>query len=184
VSLDSPHSATDVVADVNSQPASSTGYRRLELAVQAFFFILAIVTALNSLDLGLMVAFGPGPGFFPFYLSIAMGLLVLAWIVQSQIAVRSGAAADTAIEDDIDYRHVATVIVSLILLAAVMGVLGYQIAMFLFLYFHLAVRAKRTWYTSLIIALAGSVGVFHVFTDLLSVALPLSMFGSLNTIGL
>jgi hypothetical protein len=130
-----------------------------------------------------MVALGPGPGFFPFYLSIAMGLLVLAWIVQSQRSARSGAAGDTAIDDAVNYPHVVTVIVSLIVLAAVMGFLGYQLAMFLFLYFHLAVRAKRTWYTSLIIALAGSVGVFHIFTDLLSVSLPLSVFGFLNAIG-
>jgi hypothetical protein len=184
VHQDSPHPAPDLDDAPPTLQAECAGYRRLELGVQAFFFIVAIVTALNSLDLGLMVAFGPGPGFFPFYLSIAMGLLVLAWIMQSRRAIRSGAAGDTAIDEAIDYPHVVTVIVSLIVLAALMGVLGYQIAMFLFLYFHLAIRAKRTWYTSLIIALAGSVGVFHVFTDLLSVTLPLSMFGFLNTIGL
>lgn len=187
VRSDSPHPTTAPttapVEPPSTATAASAGYRRLELAVQAFFFILAIVTALNSLELGLTVSFGPGPGFFPFYLSIAMGVLVLAWIVQSQRAVRSGADGHTAIDDAVDYRHVATVIVSLIVLAAVMGILGYQIAMFLFLYFHLAVRAKRTWYTSLIIAAGGSVGVFHIFTDLLSVALPVSTFGFLNTIG-
>lgn len=175
---------TEVVESANGPLAASAGYRRLELGVQSFLFVVAVLVALNSVQLGLSVAFGPGPGFFPFFLAIAMGLLVLTWIFQSQRAARSGATEETAMDEAVDYRHVYTVIASLIVLAAVMGFIGYQLAMFLFLYYHLAVRAKRRWYTSLIIAVAGSVGVFHVFSDLLSVPLPYSMFSFLNVIGL
>lgn len=174
--------------ELTHERVEAVGNRRLEVGVQVFFVILAIVTALNSLQLGLMVALGPGPGFFPFYLSIAMGLLALAWMVQSARATRrrEGASVTDASEHDeeVDRPHVYNVIGSLIVLAAVMNFLGYQLSMFLFLYYHLAIRAKRTWYTSLIIALAGSVGVFHVFNDLLAVQLPYSSFGFLNTIGL
>lgn len=166
-----------------SVPApASRAARWLETGVQVFLFVLAVVTALDSLKLGLTVSFGPGPGFFPFFLSIGMGLLVLAWMFQSYRERRN--SGGTASEEEVDLPHVVSVMVSLIVLAAVMGFLGYQISMFLFLLYHLLVRAKRRWYTALIIALAGSVGVFHVFSDVLAVPLPMSMFAPLNLIGL
>lgn len=81
-------------------------------------------------------------------------------------------------------KHVINIILSLIVLAIVIVPLGYQIPMFLFLVYHLGFRARRRWYTVLLIALAGSIGVFHIFNDLLSVALPYSSFEFLNLIGL
>ena len=76
------------------------------------------------------------------------------------------------------------VVVSLALLAAVMDLLGFQLSMFLFLMYHLKLRSRRSWVSSLIIALAGSVGAFYAFNYGLNVALPVSAFPLLNTIGL
>ena len=62
--------------------------------------------------------------------------------------------------------------------------LGFQLSMFLFLMYHLKLRSRRSWVSSLIIALAGSVGAFYAFNYGLNVALPVSAFPLLNTIGL
>jgi len=56
--------------------------------------------------------------------------------------------------------------------------------MFLFLLYHLKLRGRRTWVSSLIIAVAGSVGAFYAFNYGLNVALPVSAFAPLNLIGL
>ena len=51
-----------------------------------------------------------------------------------------------------------------------MDLLGFQLSMFLFLMYHLKLRGRRTWVSSLIIALAGSVGAFYAFNYGLNVA--------------
>jgi hypothetical protein len=65
-----------------------------------------------------------------------------------------------------------------------LDLLGFQLSMFLFLLYHLKLRGGRTWVSSLIIALAGSVGAFYAFNYGLNVALPVSAFTPLNLIGL
>jgi hypothetical protein len=86
--------------------------------------------------------------------------------------------------EGIDRGLVIAVVVSLVLLASVMDLLGFQLSMFLFLLYHLKLRGRRTWMSSLIIALAGSVGAFYAFNYGLNVALPVSAFAPLNLIGL
>jgi hypothetical protein len=176
----------------------TTSAPRLELGAQIVLFVLSVAILVNSLSLGLMVPLGPGAGFFPFFLSIGLGALTVAWFLQSRRAAAtrrhasgpaesasaSVAHAERAAEATIERRHMINVIVSLVILAVLMLPLGYQIPMFLFIVYHLGFRARRRWYTVLIIALAGSVGVFHIFNDLLSVALPYSAVELLNYLGL
>jgi putative tricarboxylic transport membrane protein len=142
----------------------------LRIGTQAVLTALAVYVAIESLSLGLWSSFGPGPGFFPFALAIALGLLAVAWFVQSLRA----RPAETV---DVDRGHAIVVLLSLVVLAATMNFLGYQLAMFLFLMFQLKWRAGRSWALSLILALAGSVGVYHGFDQGLMVQLPKSVWG-------
>ncbi|HEY1155946.1 MAG TPA: tripartite tricarboxylate transporter TctB family protein, partial [Arthrobacter sp.] len=59
----------------------------------------------------------------------------------------------------------------------------FQLSMFLFLLYHLKIRGRRTWVSSLVIALLGSVGAFYAFNNGLNVALPVSSLAPLNLIG-
>jgi putative tricarboxylic transport membrane protein len=86
--------------------------------------------------------------------------------------------------DGVDRGLVIAVVLSLTILAAVMDLLGFQLSMFLFLMYHLKLRGRRSWVSSLITALAGSVGAFYAFNYGLNVTLPVSAFPLLNTIGL
>lgn len=205
----------------SAAPTNSEAPHGLVIGAQIVLLVLSILIAWNSLDLGLFVTLGPGAGFFPFFLSIGLGLLSVAWLIQTQRSwakdrhERTKRSIHTAAFDMVDdsahsitnkthqpdedavesspeeleasllaRKHVINIIASLIVLAIVMVPLGYQIPMFLFLIYHLGFRARRRWYTVLAIALAGSIGVFHIFNDLLSVALPYSNFELLNLIGL
>jgi putative tricarboxylic transport membrane protein len=76
------------------------------------------------------------------------------------------------------------VIGSLLVLAAVLPFLGFQVALLLFLMYHLRIRARLGWVKSLIISVAGSVGVFYLFTLGLKVSLPVASVPPFSLIGL
>lgn len=141
---------------------------RLRTGTQAALVALSVYIAVESLGLGLWTSFGPGPGFFPFVLAIALVLLAVAWIVQS-VRARGGAGGPA---ERTDAGHVVAVLGSLVVLAAVMDLLGYQISVFVFLMYHLKWRAGRSWTLSLVLSLAGSAGVYHGFVQGLMVQLP------------
>ncbi len=146
------------------------------LAGIAAFAAVGIYVLASSVGLGLWTSLGPGAGLFPF----AMGALLVAmsavWLVQE---LRRPSAKG----EGVDRGVVISVAVSLIVLASVMDLLGFQLSMFLFLLYHLKIRGRRTWVSSLVIALLGSVGAFYAFNNGLNVALPVSSLAPLNLIG-
>ena len=141
------------------------------------FIAVGVYVLVDSLGLGLWTSLGPGPGMFPF----AMGLLLVAmsaiWLLQE---LRN--PSKTA--EGVDRELVIAVVVSLVILAAVMDLIGFQLSMFLFLMYHLKIRGRRSWRISLVFALAGSVGAFYAFNYGLNVALPTSGIPALNLMGL
>jgi len=141
------------------------------------FAAVGIYVLVSSATLGLWTSLGPGAGMFPF----AMGALLVAmsavWLLQE---LRRPSARG----EGVDKGVVISVVASLVILASVMDLLGFQLSMFAFLLYHLKIRGRRAWVPSLIIALAGSVGVFYAFNYGLNVALPVSAFTPLNLIGL
>ncbi|MDQ0821915.1 putative tricarboxylic transport membrane protein [Arthrobacter sp. V4I6] len=140
------------------------------------FVAVGTYVLISSIELGLWTSLGPGPGLFPFAMGGVLVSMSIIWLIQE--LRRPSEAAEGA-----DRGLVIAVVVSLAVLAAVMDLLGFQLSMFLFLMYHLKLRGGRTWISSLIIALAGSVGAFYAFNYGLNVSLPVSAFPLLNTIG-
>jgi hypothetical protein len=141
------------------------------------FTAVGVYVLASSVGLGLWTSLGPGPGLFPFAMGGVLVAMSALWLVQELRRPSERA-------EGIDRGLVIAVVVSLVLLASVMDLLGFQLSMFLFLLYHLKLRGRRTWMSSLIIALAGSVGAFYAFNYGLNVALPVSAFAPLNLIGL
>ena len=137
---------------------------------------LGAFVLVSSIGLGLWTSLGPGPGLFPFTMGAVLTAMALIWLVQ-ELRRPSGTA------EGVDRGLVIAVVVSLAILASVMDLAGFQLSMFVFLMYHLRLRGHRTWVSSLIIALAGSVGAFYAFNYGLNVLLPVSAFPLLNTIG-
>jgi len=141
------------------------------------FTAVGVYVLASSVGLGLWTSLGPGPGMFPFAMGGVLVAMSALWLVQELRRPSEKA-------EGIDRGVVISVVVSLVVLASVMDLLGFQLSMFGFLLYHLKLRGRRTWMTSLIIALAGSVGAFYAFNYGLNVALPVSAFTPLNLIGL
>lgn len=131
------------------------------LVVFAFF-------AVESLRLSLRDALGPGPGFFPFWLSVAGGVLGVILLVQLH---RENESEELKF-DRAGLRGVGLVLAGLVVAAALLEVLGFRLAMLLLLVYLLVALGVRNWIAIGLFALAGSFGVFHVFTGLLKVQLP------------
>ena len=121
--------------------------------------------AFESLRLSLRDALGPGPGFFPFWLSLAGIALGLVLLVQLHRQSESESLT-------FELRPVALVVGGLVVATALLEVLGFRIAMLLFLVYLLVALGARNWLAIGLVALGGSFGVFHVFTGLLKVQLP------------
>ena len=141
------------------------------------FAAVGVYVLTSSVGLGLWTSLGPGPGLFPFAMGAVLAAMSAVWLLQE---LRR--PSETA--EGVDRALVIAVVASLTILAAVMDLLGFQLSMFLFLMYHLKLRGRRAWPSSLVTALAGSVGAFYAFNYGLNVALPVSAFPLLNTIGL
>ena len=141
------------------------------------FAAVGVYVLVSSISLGLWTSLGPGPGLFPFAMGAVLAAMALLWLLQELRSPSETAAG-------VDRGLVIAVVASLVILAAVMDLLGFQLSMFAFLLYHLKIRGRRTWVSSLIIAVAGSFGAFYAFNYGLNVALPVSTIPFLNAIGL
>jgi putative tricarboxylic transport membrane protein len=131
------------------------------LAVFAFF-------AFESLRLSLRDALGPGPGFFPFWLSVAGGFLGLILLVQ----ISRGRIDFETPTLKFELRPVALVLAGLIVATALLEAIGFRLAMLVLLPYLLFVLGVRNWLAMGVFSLAGSFGVYHLFSGLLKVPLP------------
>lgn len=166
-------SPTTEIAPTQSRPRPA----RSVLIAQAAFLLLGLYVLYGSLELGLWTTLGPGAGLFPFAMGVVLTLMSLIWVVQEQ-------RAPSTPREEVELSHVAAVIGSLLVLAAVLPFLGFQVALLLFLMYHLRIRARLGWVKSLIISVAGSVGVFYLFTLGLKVSLPVASVPPFSLIGL
>lgn len=131
---------------------------------------------LNARPLPLKDALGPGPGFFPTWLSgigIALGLLLLL-----ETARQPAAPKDTPslVPDREAMRRLGSVLVLLIAAALAMDPLGFRITAFGFTLLALVALGIRSPVALLVFATTASIGVFHVFYHWLKVPLPIGPF--------
>lgn len=148
-------------------------------ATQASLAAIGAYICSGSAALGIWSPQGPGPGFFPLVLAGFLVLLSGIWFLQTPRHDERPPASQRTI-----WRHGAVTIASLIVLGTVMDILGFQVSMFVFLLFHLRLRGKVSWLTSVLVALGGSVATFHLFSDFLLVPLPLATLPPFTLLGL
>jgi putative tricarboxylic transport membrane protein len=146
--------------------AQARGWQAAAVALFALFAYFIF----ESLQLSLSDALGPGRGFFPFWLGVLGALLALVLFVQQLRKPDPGADAITF--ERVGTRNVVLVLAGLIAAAAVLEAAGFRLAMAALLVYLLVVLGVRRGIAIALFAVAGSFGVYHVFFDLLKVALP------------
>lgn len=156
--------------------ASNADMRRPYQITGALLFLLAAYVCHASLQLTYYSSLGPGPGFFSFWLSLLLGALALAMIVQATFRGAEPMPADFT-TDRTGYLRMGAVAIALLAAALLLERLGFRLtmlAMYLFLIWTLGIQ---NLFVTLLIAIGGSFGAYHVFVHWLRVPLPIGMLG-------
>lgn len=146
------------------------------------FLAASIYVVWESRNLEYYTPLGPGGGFFPFWLGIIMAGLTCGWLVQEIKNTNNRNALFLA--KDADISRVILPIIALVVVSLFMNTLGFQLTIFLFLICLLKFLGRQSFGISLIVAILGSFGIYHVFTRFLDVILPTTAIKFLSNLGL
>ena len=141
------------------------------------FVAFAIFWLIVSFEYPYKDRLGPGPGFFPFWLSIITGALALGLFFQVSLAKGTTEGSAALLPERQGKVRILVILVALAGSLALLDPLGFRISLFLFLLFLPFALGERTWWVTLVFAAAGSFGVFHVFYYWLKVPLPVGLLG-------
>jgi putative tricarboxylic transport membrane protein len=112
-----------------------------------------------------------------------MGALSLVWLVQ--VFVQKGDPEDaTVLPERAGIVRILSTLAALVGMAGLMNLLGFQLTMLLFLVFLLKGLGRQPLWVTLVVALLGSVGVYHLFGAYLDVPLPAATVKPLAKLGL
>ena len=136
----------------------------------------AVFIGWESYKLKYYLEMGPGPGFFPLWLSGIFGVLAVMMFVHATFG-----ASDPMPEDffprRLGYFRIAAILGALTGALLLFEPLGFRLTMFAFFLFLLSALSRHRLIVSVPIAVAGSFGVYHVFTVFLKIPLPIGIFG-------
>jgi putative tricarboxylic transport membrane protein len=148
------------------------GWQAASVALAATFAYFAY----ESFQLSLRDALGPGPGFFPFWLGVIGAVLAAIMLIQLRLD-RVDLGAEVLAFDRAGVKNAMRVLAGLIVATALLEVAGFRASMLLLIPFLLLVLGARSRVAIGICAVAGSFGVYHVFSELLKVPLPVGILG-------
>jgi len=141
------------------------------------FIAVSALTILFSFGYPYEDKLGFGPAFFPVWLSLITGALALALFIQTTWGESVVDLSATLLPDRQGLWRIFLILIALLGCLALLEPLGFRITLFLFLLALPMGLGAGNWWVTLVIAVAGSFGVFHVFYYLLKVPLPVGMFG-------
>ncbi len=138
--------------------------------------LVAVFLARESLRLRYYTPLGPGPGFFPLWLSILLAALGAAMFWRATFGRPETMPADFY-ADRSGYLRIGALVAALVGVIVLMEPLGFRLVMLGFYLFLLTVLGRQHPLLTGIIALAGSFGVYLVFVKWLATPLPIGLFG-------
>ena len=156
--------------------AGEQAMRRVDQVVGAAFLLFAVAVFFKAQGLRYFTSIGPGPGFFPIWLSVLLAFLAVLLVVRS--TMESGAPLEP---DFIPTRsgalRMGAVLLSLVGVILLFDWLGFSVTMFFVLLFLIISLGRHRIVTCLAVALIGSFGVGYVFENFLHVPLPQGALG-------
>jgi putative tricarboxylic transport membrane protein len=148
------------------------------LAAAVILLIVACVVAAMSSRLAINTRLGPGPGFLPMGSAI---LLAFVSILMIREAVSGEPRPDPAVTEQapsgVARAQMIGILVLLIVSSLTMEWLGFRLTMLGFYVLAMITLGERNPIVITLVALAGSVGVYHVMAVWLQVPLPIGVLG-------
>jgi putative tricarboxylic transport membrane protein len=157
--------------------------QRIHQGAALCFTAFSAFVVWESWNLEYYTSLGPGAGFFPLWLGAAMGGLSLTWLVQ--ISSRKGRPKEGIfLPERGGMVRLLSVLGAMVAATLLMDLLGFQVAMFLLLFFLLLIPGRQTIWLTLVVALLGSVGIYRLFGSYLDVQFPQASLAFLAGLGL
>ena len=141
--------------------------------VGSLVLIFAGTIFFQSLTYDYYSEYGPGPGFFPLWLSGFLILLSILYIIDS--IRKQDVESYEIFPKSHGARKVLTIIAALVLFLSIIPFTGYTIASVVML-FILLFREYR-WYWNFVISVIVSLAIFFTFQSFLKVPLPVNTLG-------
>jgi putative tricarboxylic transport membrane protein len=150
--------------------------KKADLVTGVVLLVLAGYVIFEAWQMPPSGTFGPGSGFFPFWLGILLAGLSLILVVGA--AVRPKDSTDVS---PFPARQalfaVAKVLGGLILFTLLMETMGFIVNTFIFVVYLMKVVPRERWWMAILIAVATTACLYIVFQVLLGITLPRNMFG-------
>jgi putative tricarboxylic transport membrane protein len=177
-------SALEATADETHALRAARLYSRSGVVSAALFLVLSAVLVASGLTYGLTKSNVPGPGLFPLVLGLILAVLSIMWLADKK--QRDPATADDAptAPDRKGIVYIVTTLAAGAGFIAVLGLIGYQLAMLFYTALLLRFISHRSWFITMIMAAAFSFGTYLIFVVLLGVPLPAAQIPFLNSLGL
>jgi putative tricarboxylic transport membrane protein len=156
--------------------------RRVYQVASLVFLALGLYVVAEARRMEYLTPLGPGPGFFPFWLGLLMVLFSLGWLAQVSLGSVESMPEDFVTDAGGAMRLLA-VLVALILFTGLVDRIGYCLAMLAFAFGLLVGVGRHNPVASLVIALAGSFGLYYIFRHWLGMQLPPSSLEFLAELG-
>jgi putative tricarboxylic transport membrane protein len=119
----------------------------------------------------------PGPGFYPLWLGILLGVMSIGLFVKITRQKERARILRDILEEEIRWGKILLVIVALILYGVLMDYVGFLILTFLLMAFLLRTIEPQPWKAVIGWALFGSIGSYLVFEIWMKLRLPKGFFG-------
>jgi putative tricarboxylic transport membrane protein len=157
--------------------------RRIYQVASLVFLAFSTYLVIESRQMEYYADLGPGPGFFPLWLGVVLGVLSIIWLFQ--VSRGPGEALEPGfIPNRRGLVRILSVLVAMALFSGVVEDLGFQLTMLIFLGLLLTTLGRQKLIVTAIVSLVGSFGVYYVFNHWLDVRLPASSIDFLRNLGL
>jgi putative tricarboxylic transport membrane protein len=154
-----------------------SGARQGWLIATGIMLALCLFAVWQSSLLSLTDKLGPGPGFFPFWLALIGSGFSLALLIGVIRAPADPPDSEPILPLGWGLQRIGAIVGTLAVTTLLMELLGFQLAMLGFNVVLLVALGERRWIAIGLFALAGSFGVYYVFTRWLDVLLPTGLLG-------
>lgn len=144
-------------------------------AAAAVLLLFGLAGAVEARKLAVGDLSRPGPGFFPFYLALALSLVSLALLMRSLRA--RAPMAEPAPAEPVRRVKAAWTLLAGVAYAFALDPLGFLVATFLFLLFLFSAIAPQRWMVAVATSLTTSLVTYLVFKVWLGAQLPSGVLG-------
>jgi putative tricarboxylic transport membrane protein len=146
--------------------------------ISLILIMIGLLFCFFSFRLGMGRINDPGPGFIPFVTGCVLILLCLGTMLfEGKPSRKVESEPKPSKGTGLGWVLPASVLISLLIYALVLEILGFVLSTFLFLTFLLMMSEKRSWRVALGVSILTTASAYFVFSYLLEVGLPQGFLG-------